>query len=208
MTFKKPIAVLISGSGSNLQALIDACADQEFPAKIVLVISNKENAFGLKRAEMANIPTKIIKNTDFSDREVFDSALHNEIVKSGAEYVCLAGFMRLLTASFVDKWQNKMLNIHPSLLPSFKGTNTHAQALNLGVKIHGCTVHYVVPEMDAGKIIIQAAIAIKNNDTTETLGARVLEAEHIIYPLALKKVILNIAELDYNMLCNESLLIA
>jgi len=187
---KKRIAVLISGSGSNLQALIDACADADFPARIVLVISNKADIYGLKRAELAGIPTTIIKNTDFSSREDFDAALHSALIENDVEHVCLAGFMRLLTKGFVEKWENRMLNIHPSLLPLFKGVHTHEQALKAGVKIHGCSVHYVVPEMDAGKLIIQAAVPVLPQDTPETLGKRVLEAEHIIYPLALKKMIL------------------
>jgi len=190
---KKSIAVLISGSGSNLQSLIDACAKPDFPAKIVLVISNKDDAYGLQRAEAANIPTQVICHKDYPDRESFDSALHNAIIASKVEYVCLAGFMRLLTAGFVGKWQGKMINIHPALLPSFKGINTHEQAIEAGVKIHGCTVHYVVPEMDSGPIIIQAAVPVLQGDTPETLGKRVLQYEHIIYPLALQKMILSVA---------------
>lgn len=186
---KHPIAVLISGSGSNLQALIDACAAPEFPAKIVLVISNKPDAYGVERAKRANIPTHIIRNQDFQNREAFDTALHNAIIAASAEYVCLAGFMRLLTPQFVEKWHGKILNIHPALLPAFKGLHTHAQAIAAGVKIHGCTVHHVIAEMDAGPIIAQAAVPILAGDTEETLGARVLAAEHVIYPLALQKVI-------------------
>lgn len=186
---KKNVAVLISGSGSNLQALIDACADPDYPARIVLVISNKDDAYGLERAKKANIPTTIIRHKDFPDREAFDAALHAAIEKSGAELVCLAGFMRLLTAGFVTKWTGRMINIHPSLLPSFKGMHTHAEALKTGVKIHGCTVHHVVPEMDSGPIIIQAAVPVLAGDTPELLGARVLAAEHIIYPKALRMLI-------------------
>lgn len=186
---KKPVAVLISGNGSNLQALIDACAQPEFPAKIALVISNKEEAYGLKRAEAAKIPTKVINHKDYSDRESFDQALHEAIVASKAEYVCLAGFMRLLTPSFVNKWQGRMLNIHPSLLPALKGTYTHERAIKEGHTKHGCTVHYVVPEMDSGPIILQASLEILKTDTPETLAKRVLELEHDIYPRALKKAI-------------------
>lgn len=186
---KKPIAVLISGNGSNLQALIDACAAPDYPAKIVLVLSNKEDAYGLQRASTAKIPTHVISHKAFSTREAFDEELHKAIVKSGAEYVCLAGFMRLLTAGFVNKWQGKMLNVHPALLPSFKGIHTHEAALQTGVKIHGCTVHYVVPEMDSGPIIAQGALPVTQNDTVETLARRVLALEHIIYPLALRKAI-------------------
>ena len=186
---KTPIAVLISGSGSNLQALIDACSKPEFPAKIVTVISNKADAYGIERAKKSGIATEIINHKDFSDREEFDAELHNRIIKNGAEFVCLAGFMRLLTAGFVNKWQNKMINIHPSLLPSFKGIYSHRDAIAAKVKIHGCTVHWVVPEMDAGEIIIQAAVPVLIDDTRETLGARVLKQEHIIYPLALQKAL-------------------
>lgn len=186
---KKNVAVLISGGGSNLQALIDACADPEFPARIVHVISNKDDAYGLERAKKANIPVSIIRHKEFPDRDAFDAALHDAIVKTGAEFVCLAGFMRLLTAGFVNKWVGKMINIHPSLLPSFKGMHTHAEALKVGVKIHGCSVHHVVAEMDSGPLILQAAVPVLAGDTAETLGARVLAAEHKIYPLALKQLI-------------------
>lgn len=186
---KKPVAVLISGSGSNLQTLIDACAAPDYPAKIVLVLSNKEDAYGLKRAADARIPTRIISHKAFADRESFDEEMHKVIIQSRAEYVCLAGFMRLLTPGFVNKWQGRMINIHPALLPSFKGIHTHEAALKAGVKIHGCTVHYVVPEMDSGPIIIQGAVPVKSDDTAETLGKRVLDVEHILYPLGLRKVI-------------------
>jgi len=186
---KKPIAVLISGSGSNLQALIDACAKPGYPAKIVLVISSKDDAYGLKRAEAAHIPAQAIRYKDYPDRDAFDAALHAAILASGAEVVCLAGFMRILTAGFVEKWQGRMLNIHPSLLPLFKGTDTHKAALLAGIKIHGCTVHYVTPEMDSGPIIAQAAVRVMPGDTPQMLAARVLEAEHLIYPLALARVI-------------------
>lgn len=186
---KKKVAVLISGGGSNLQALIDACKDEEFPARIALVLSNKADAYGLKRAAEANIATLVISHKDFPDRDSFDAAMHKALGEAGIEFVCLAGFMRLLTAGFVNQWTGKMINIHPSLLPSFKGIHTHAAALQAGVKIHGCSVHHVVPEMDAGPIIIQAAVPVLSGDTPETLGARVLAAEHIIYPLALKTVL-------------------
>jgi len=193
---KKPIAILISGSGSNLQALIDACAAPEYPAKIVIVISNKEDAFGLKRAADAGIPTQVISHKNYASRETFDAALHDTLLASGAEYVCLAGFMRVLTAQFVEKWQGRLINIHPSLLPSFKGMHTHAEALAAGVKIHGCSVHHVVSEMDSGPIIIQAAVPVLADDTVETLGKRVLAAEHIIYPLALSKVMEPAAQIN------------
>ncbi len=183
---KKSVAVLISGSGSNLQALIDACAAPEFPAKIVHVISNKKDARGLVRAKEAKISTKVISHTDYPQRESFDAEVSKVISAAKADIVCLAGFMRLLTPGFVKEWQGKMINIHPSLLPSFKGMHTHEEALKAGVKIHGCSVHFVVPEMDSGPIIIQAAVPVLPGDTPEMLGERVLKAEHQIYPHALK----------------------
>jgi phosphoribosylglycinamide formyltransferase-1 len=185
---RKKVAVLISGSGSNLQALVDACAHPDYPAEIVLVISNKADAYGLTRAKNAGIATHIIRHTDYASRETFDAALHEGIMESGAEIVCLAGFMRLLTADFVNKWPNRMLNIHPSLLPAFKGANAMQDALNAGVNETGCTVHYVVPEMDAGPIIAQARVTIEPNDTLDTLAPRIHAAEHVIYPQALKRV--------------------
>ena len=180
---------MISGGGSNLQALIEACAQDNFPARIVLVLSNKPDANGLKRAQAAEIPTQVVQNTDYPSREAFDGALHEAILAAKAEFVCLAGFMRLLSAGFVEQWCGRMINIHPSLLPLFKGVHTHSQALEAGVKIHGCTVHHVIPEMDAGEIILQGAVPVLAGDTPETLGARVLEVEHRIYPLALRKVL-------------------
>jgi len=183
---KKPVAVLISGSGTNLQALIDACSADAFPARIVRVISNKAEAGGLARAEKAGIPTTIISHKDYPDRESFDTALHAALVESGAEYVCLAGFMRLLTPGFVEKWDGRMINIHPSLLPAFKGMHTHEAAINAKVKEHGCSVHFVIPAMDEGPIILQAAVPVLETDTAQTLAARVLEQEHRIYPQALR----------------------
>jgi phosphoribosylglycinamide formyltransferase-1 len=185
---KTPVAVLISGHGSNLQALIDACAQSDYPARIALVISNKDNAYGLARAKDAGIPTQIIRHSDYPSRELFDAALHAALQESGVELVCLAGFMRVLTADFVRQWEGKMINIHPSLLPSFKGMKTHEVALATGVKIHGCSVHYVTAEMDSGPLIVQAAVLVHEGDTPESLGKRVLTVEHIIYPLALAKL--------------------
>jgi phosphoribosylglycinamide formyltransferase-1 len=186
---KAPVTVLISGGGSNLQALIDACVADDFPAEIVRVISNKEDAYGLKRAGEAGIATEVIRHKDYDGRDAFDAALHTAILASGAHYVCLAGFMRILTPGFVEKWEGRMINIHPSLLPSFKGMHTHEEVLAAGVKIHGCSVHYVVPEMDSGPIIIQAAVPVMPGDTRESLAARVLVAEHKIYPIALARMI-------------------
>ena len=186
---KTAVAVLISGSGSNLQALIDACADEDFPARIALVISNKPDAYGLERAKTAGIPTLVIAHTHYPDREQFDAALHAALLGAGAEFVCLAGFMRLLTAGFVEKWEDRMINIHPSLLPAFKGGHAVRDAIEYGVKITGCTVHYVVPEMDSGPIIAQAAVAVHPDDTEESLAGRIHEQEHRIYPHALKMAV-------------------
>lgn len=184
-TTKKRTAVLISGNGSNLQALIDASRAADYPTKISLVISNKAEAFGLERAKNAGIATEVLSHLDFPDRTAFDEALNTLLLRHAIEYVCLAGFMRLLTPDFTTRWEGRMLNIHPSLLPAFKGLNTHARALECGVKFTGCTVHFVVPEMDAGPIIIQAAVPILEGDTPESLAARVHHAEHLIYPKAL-----------------------
>lgn len=182
------VAVLISGSGTNLQALIDACADDDFPARIVLVISNNPGVKGLERAEKAGIPTKVINHRDYDNRESFDEKINEALNESGAKLICLAGFMRILDARFVNRWRNRMLNIHPSLLPSFKGLHTQERALEAGVRFTGCTVHFVNPELDDGPIITQATVAIDPGDDPEVLAAKVLEMEHIIYPQALKLV--------------------
>ena len=182
------VAVLISGRGSNLQSLIDACSAPDFPAEIALVLSNKAEAYGLERARQAGIPTKAISHRDFPDRESFDAVLHDAIVAAGANFVCLAGFMRLLTPGFVGKWHDRMLNIHPSLLPAFKGLHSHERAIEAGCRFTGCTVHFVRAEMDDGPIVVQAAVPIHQDDTPDDLSARVLEAEHRCYPLALRLV--------------------
>lgn len=182
------VAVLISGSGTNLQALIDACADNDFPANIALVISNNSGVKGLERAEKAGIPTKVINHREFESREAFDDKLHEALKECDAKLICLAGFMRILDARFVNRWRNRMLNIHPSLLPSFKGLHTQERALEAGVRFTGCTVHFVNPELDDGPIIAQAVIAINEDDDAESLAAKVLKKEHIIYPQALKLV--------------------
>ena len=182
------VAVLISGGGTNLQALIDACADDDFPARIALVISNNPDVQGLDRAKAAGIDTKVINHRDFESREAFDEKLHDALKESGVKLICLAGFMRILDARFVNRWRNRMLNIHPSLLPSFKGLHTQERALEAGVRFTGCTVHFVNPELDDGPIIAQAVIAIGADDDADTLSAKVLEKEHIIYPQALKLV--------------------
>ncbi|MDH5187837.1 MAG: phosphoribosylglycinamide formyltransferase [Rhodospirillaceae bacterium] len=180
------IAVLISGRGSNLQSLIDACNDDDFPAEISLVISNKADAYGLKRASDASIPTKVFNQKDFSTREDFDAAMSDAIEASGAEFICLAGFMRLLSDNFVKTWHDRLVNIHPSLLPAFKGLHVHEQAIERGVRFSGCTVHFVRSAMDEGPILMQAVVPVLPDDTPDSLAARVLEQEHIVYPQALR----------------------
>ena len=181
-------AVLISGRGSNLQALINAAAASDYPAEIVCVVSNNPGAGGLKRAAKAGIATASIDHRDFDRRASFEDALHTELITAGVELICLAGFMRLLTAGFVERWPDRIINIHPSLLPSFKGLQTHERVLSEGVRFTGCTVHFVRSEMDAGPIIVQAAVPVLTDDTADTLAARVLTAEHRCYPHALRLV--------------------
>ena len=182
------IGVLISGRGSNLQALIDAAADPAYPAEIVLVLSNQADAKGLERAAMADIATGVISHRDFAERAPFDAALTTALEQAGVELVCLAGFMRILGAGFVDHWAGRLINIHPSLLPAFPGLDTHARALDAGVKLHGCTVHHVRPAVDSGPIIGQAAVPVLPGDTPDVLADRVLEAEHRLYPACLRLV--------------------
>lgn len=181
-------AVLISGRGSNLKALISACSGGSFPAELVLVVSNVADAAGISHARGARIPVRVVPHTEFSSRESFDAAIDAALGEARVELVCLAGFMRILGDGFVLKWQGRMINIHPSLLPSFKGSRVHERALQSGVRISGCTVHFVTPEMDSGPAIAQAAVPVHADDTAETLAARVLDAEHRVYPLALKMV--------------------
>ncbi len=182
------VAILISGGGTNLQALIDACQEDDFPAEIVCVISNKEEAYGLKRAEISNIKTCIINHKDYNSREEFDAEMDRNILDSGAEFICLAGFMRLLSKWFTEKWAGKMINIHPSLLPAFKGANAHRDVLASGVKVSGCTVHFVVPKMDAGPIIMQSTVPVYDHDTIGSLSERILVEEHKCYPSSLKLI--------------------
>jgi phosphoribosylglycinamide formyltransferase-1 len=183
---KKAVAFLISGSGSNLQALIDACAAPDFPARIALVLSNNADAYGLTRAQQAGITTCVLSHKDFTSREAFDEAIDAQLRKHGIELVCLAGFMRLLTPEFVTKWENALVNIHPSLLPSFKGTHVHEQVVAAGVRFSGCTVHFVRAQMDVGPIIAQAVVPVAPEDSAEIVAKRVLEQEHILYPQALR----------------------
>lgn len=186
---KAKVAVCISGSGSNLQALMDAAAKPDFPAEIILVISNKSDAYGLERAAKMNVATRVLSHKDYEDRAAYDAALDAALKEAGAEYVCLAGFMRLLTPEFVQAWAGKMINIHPSLLPEFAGLDTHQRAIEAGKKEAGCTVHFVTPVMDAGPQIAQARVPIHAEDTPETLAARVLKQEHAIYPQALEDLV-------------------
>jgi phosphoribosylglycinamide formyltransferase 1 len=189
MTSRKRAAVLVSGRGANMTALIAAAKRADFPAEIALVLSNRPDAAALGRANHAGVATAVVDHTLYGkDREAFEHAVQAVLENHRIELVCLAGFMRLFTPWLVTRWTGRMLNIHPALLPAFRGLNTHERALAAGVKIHGATVHFVVPEMDAGPIVAQGSIAVRADDTEETLAARVLELEHQIYPRALRAV--------------------
>jgi phosphoribosylglycinamide formyltransferase 1 len=186
---RKRVAVLISGRGSNMAALIEAAKAKDYPAEIALVVSNQPEAGGLLVARAADIATEIVDHTKFSgDRNRFEHEIQALLEKYRIEIVCLAGFMRLLTADFLDKWQWRILNIHPALLPDFKGLDTHRRVLEAGVTVHGATVHFVVPEMDSGPVIARGAITVRPGDSEEALAVRVSKVEHRIYPLALKLV--------------------
>lgn len=180
------LGVLISGRGTNLQAIIDACQEADFPAEIALVLSNKAGVAGLDRAESAGIQADVVDHKAYPDRPSFERAMNTRLDDAGVELICLAGFMRLLTPTFVDHWAGRAINIHPSLLPAFPGLDTHARAIRTGARFGGCTVHYLSAEMDAGPIIAQAATPITANDTPERLSARVLQAEHEIYRRAIR----------------------
>jgi phosphoribosylglycinamide formyltransferase 1 len=186
---KRRVAILISGRGSNMAALIDAAKVSDFPAEIAVVISNRPEALGLVTAGQSGVPTLTIESKRFGkDRAAFEAELQAALDQHRVELICLAGFMRLLTAEFVQRWYGRMLNIHPSLLPSFPGLEPQAQALRAGVKISGATVHFVIPETDAGPIVMQGAVAVGDDDTPETLAARILAVEHRLYPDALRLV--------------------
>jgi phosphoribosylglycinamide formyltransferase-1 len=186
---RKRVAVLISGRGSNMAALIEAAKAKDYPAEIVLVVSNRPEAGGLLVARAAGIATETVDHTKFSgDRNRFEHEIQSLLEKYRIEIICLAGFMRLLTADFLERWQWRILNIHPALLPDFKGLDTHKRVIDAGVKIHGATVHFVVPELDSGPVIAQGAITVRPGDSEEALAVRVLKVEHRIYPLALKLV--------------------
>jgi phosphoribosylglycinamide formyltransferase-1 len=181
-------AVLISGRGSNMQALVAACSTGAAPAEIVLVLSNVPDAAGLKFAEDAGIPTVAIDHRQFADRETFEQKITSCLLDAKIELVCLAGFIRLFNASFFDTWRDRLINIHPSLLPAYKGLDTHARVIAEGARFTGCTVHFVRPEMDNGPIIVQAAVPVASDDDADSLAKRVLDAEHRIYPLALRYI--------------------
>lgn len=193
---RRRVAVLISGRGSNMVSLIEAARAPGYPAEIRLVLSNRPDAGGLARAAEAGIATLAIDHGAYPDRESFDAAMDAALRERGIDLVCLAGFMRVLTPGFVESWSGRMINIHPSLLPLFRGTRTHERALEAGVLVHGCTVHFVVPELDAGPIVAQAAVPVVPGDTPDTLAARVLAQEHALYPQALRMVSAGEARLE------------
>ena len=184
----KRTAILISGRGSNMSSLIAAAMAPDYPARIELVLSNRPDAGGLERARAADIETAVVDHKAFETREDFDAAMQAVLDEHNIELVCLAGFMRILTDGFIAQWSDRMINIHPSLLPAFAGVNTHHRALDAGVKLHGCTVHFVRAAMDNGPIIAQAAVPVLEGDTPEALAARVLAAEHLLYPKVLAQV--------------------
>jgi phosphoribosylglycinamide formyltransferase 1 len=182
------VAILISGRGSNMDALIEAARSPDFPAQIALVVSNRPDAPGLAKAKAAGLATAAVDHKIYAGREEFERSLQIVLETYRIDFICLAGFLRLFTPWFIGQWRGRMLNIHPALLPAYKGLHTHERALADGVKIHGCTVHFVVPEMDEGPIVAQAAVPVLDWDTPEILAARVLEQEHRIYPMALELV--------------------
>ncbi len=186
---KRRVAILISGRGSNMTALIQAARQKDFPAEIAVVISNRSDAGGLEGARASGVPAVTIESKPFDgDRAAFEAVLQSALDEHRIDLICLAGFMRLFTAEFVQRWYGRMLNIHPSLLPSFPGLDPQAQALRAGVKISGATVHFVIPETDAGPILMQGAVGVRDDDTPDTLAMRILGIEHRIYPAALRLV--------------------
>ncbi|HKD58323.1 MAG TPA: phosphoribosylglycinamide formyltransferase [Hyphomicrobiaceae bacterium] len=193
---KKRVAVLISGRGSNMMALIEAARAPNYPAEVALVISNRPEAPGLQRARDARVKALAIDHKAYANRAAFDAAVDTQLVAEGIELVCHAGFMRIQTEAFATRWLGRQLNIHPSLLPSFKGLHPHQQALDAGVRVSGCTVHFVTAELDAGPIVAQAAVPVLADDTPQTLADRVLSAEHRLYPLALSLVACGRARLE------------
>lgn len=188
---KLKLAIFISGRGSNMRSILDACKKDAFPADISVVLSNRPNADGLKIAELERIATETVDHKMFENREAFEDEISNRLKHYDIDLIVLAGFLRILTPSFVEQWPNKIINIHPSLLPDYKGINTHARALADGRKEAGCTVHYVIPELDSGEIIAQTRVPVLDGDTPDTLAARVLIEEHKIYPKAIEIVAKN-----------------
>lgn len=201
---RRRVAILISGRGSNMDALIEAARAPDFPAEIALVVSNRPDAPGLARAKAAGLATAAVDHKIYAGREEFERTLQLLLETYRIDFICLAGFMRLFTPWFINQWGERMLNIHPALLPSYRGLHTHERALADGVKIHGCTVHFVVPEMDEGPIVAQAAVPVLDADTPETLGARVLAQEHVVYPLALRLVASGAVRLEGNKVVGAS----
>ena len=193
---RRRIAILISGRGSNMVSLIEAARDPGFPGEIALVLSNRPDAGGLERARQAGIEALAVDHKAYSTREGFEQALDAALRERDIGFICLAGFMRVLTDWFVERWAGRMINIHPSLLPLFRGTHTHRRALEEGVLVHGCTVHFVVPELDAGPIVAQAAVPVIPGDTEDSLAARVLAQEHALYPQALRMICSGQARLE------------
>ena len=193
---RRRIAILISGRGSNMVSLIEAARSADFPAEIALVLSNRPDAGGLDRARASGIEALAVDHKAYSTRESFEQALDEALRAHEIDFICLAGFMRVLTSWFVGRWEGRMLNIHPSLLPLFRGTHTHQRALEEGVLVHGCTVHFVVPELDAGPIVAQAVVPVVPGDTEDSLAARVLLQEHQLYPTALRMVCDGTARLE------------
>jgi formyltetrahydrofolate-dependent phosphoribosylglycinamide formyltransferase len=185
---RKRAAILISGRGSNMEALIEAAKDGAFPAKVVLVLSNKSDAAGLSFARSCGVKALAFPHKSFESREAHDAAIDAALMKAGAQLVCLAGYMRIMTPALIEKWAGRMINIHPSLLPAFPGLHTHERALEAGVAEHGCTVHFVTAGVDEGPVIAQARVPVLPGDTAEALGARVLTEEHKLYPAALRLV--------------------
>ncbi len=183
---KLPLVVLISGRGSNLQSIIDTISDGSLPAEMRAVLSNEPDAYGLERARRAGVETRVVNHRDYKSRRQFDTALMNIIDEFDPGLVVLAGFMRILTPAFVNHYSGRLMNIHPSLLPDFPGLDTHQRALDAGVKEHGASVHFVTPDLDGGPVIVQARVPVKESDDADTLAARVLEREHVIYPQAIR----------------------